>query len=83
MRKRSTTLTEPEQRLMEILWSRKSATVAEVVAALPEAERTAFNTVQTILRILEGKGYINHVAEGRAFRYAPVWSTANKLARAR
>jgi BlaI family penicillinase repressor len=57
---------------MEILWSRKSATVSEVVAALPEAERTAFNTVQTILRILEAKGYISHVAEGRAFRYAPV-----------
>jgi predicted transcriptional regulator len=55
-RKRSETLTEGEQRLMEVIWTRGSATVAEVLDALPERERPAFNTVQTMLRIMEKKG---------------------------
>jgi len=57
---------------MEILWERKSATVSEVVAALPARHRAAFNTVQTILRILETKGHVTHRVEGRAFRYIPL-----------
>lgn len=72
MRKRSSTLTEVEQRLMEVIWTRRSATVSEVVAALAPRHRAAFNTVQTTLRILEQKGYLEHRAEGRAFRYAPL-----------
>jgi predicted transcriptional regulator len=72
VRKRSTTLTEAEQRLMEVLWTRKSATVSEVVAALPAGQGAAFNTVQTVLRILEDKGYVSHRVEGRAFRYVPL-----------
>ncbi len=72
MRKRSATLTEGEQRLMEILWLRGSATVSEALSALPARERSAFNTVQTILRILEEKGYVSHRVEGRAFRYVPL-----------
>ena len=71
-RKKSATLTEVEQRLMEILWERDNATVAEVLEALPSEYRVAFNTVQTTIRILEGKGYLRHESEGRAFRYFPV-----------
>jgi len=71
-RKSSATLTEVEQRLMEVVWDRKSATVSEVVAALASAHQVAFNTVQTMLRILERKGYLRHKAEGRAFRYYPI-----------
>lgn len=68
-RKKSETLTEVEQSLMEVLWKAKSGTVSEVLAALPR--RVAFNTVQTTLRILEQKGYVGHHEEGRAFRYYP------------
>jgi predicted transcriptional regulator len=75
-RKKSVTLTEVEQRLMEVLWERGDATVAEVLEALPEDYRVAFNTVQTTIRILEQKGYLAHVAEGRAFRYRPVVARA-------
>lgn len=71
-RKKSATLTEVEQRLMEILWDRKSGTVSEVLAELSSERKVAFNTVQTTLRILENKGYLRHTAEGRAFRYHPV-----------
>jgi predicted transcriptional regulator len=72
VRKRSLVLTEAEQRLMEVLWARRSATVSEAQTALAPSHRAAFNTVQTTLRILERKGYVEHRAEGRAFRYVPV-----------
>jgi predicted transcriptional regulator len=68
-RKRSETLTEGEQRLMEVIWTHGSATVAEVLEALPERDRPAFNTVQTMLRIMEKKGYLRHEERGRAFIY--------------
>ncbi|MDQ6781654.1 MAG: BlaI/MecI/CopY family transcriptional regulator [Candidatus Eremiobacteraeota bacterium] len=71
-RKGSSTLTEAEQRLMEIVWLRKSATVSEVLAEISGERKVAFNTVQTMLRILERKGYLKHRPQGRAFRYYPV-----------
>ena len=72
-RKKSSTLTEVEQRLMEIIWDAPDgATVAEVHEALAPEYRVAFNTVQTTIRILEDKGYLNHRVEGRAFRYHAV-----------
>lgn len=70
-RKPSVTLTEAEQRLMEVLWERGRAGVAEVLKALPKTGRPAFNTVQTMLRILEQKGYLRHEEAGRAFIYYP------------
>jgi len=71
-RRRSVPLTEAEQRLMEIVWSAGPATVGQIVEAIPEAERPAYNTVQTIMKILERKGYVEHRAEGRAFVYQAV-----------
>jgi predicted transcriptional regulator len=71
-RKASVTLTEGEQRLMEVIWKRRHATVAQVLEQLPEDERPAFNTVQTLLRIMEQKGYLRHEEAGRAFVYYPV-----------
>jgi len=71
-RKKSPTLTEAELRLMDILWERGSATVNDVVDALPRKLSLAYNTVLTTLRILERKGYVRHEKSGRAFVYAPV-----------
>lgn len=65
-------LTEVEQRVMEVLWSAGNGTVSEVLAALETPKPLAFNTVQTMLRILEQKGYVRHTEEGRAFRYFPL-----------
>ncbi len=70
-RKKSTTLTDGELRLMDVLWVMGRATVADVVKALP-GERLAYNTVLTLMRILERKGYVQHEKEGRAFVYAPI-----------
>jgi BlaI family transcriptional regulator, penicillinase repressor len=69
-RRRSPSLTDGEARLMAVLWDKGQATVADVVAAL--RPRATYSTVQTILRILEGKGYVRHEKEGRAFVYRPV-----------
>lgn len=61
-------LTDREASLMEILWDLGPSTVAEVRAEL--ADDLAYTTVLTILRNLEGKGYVTHAEEGRAHRYS-------------
>jgi predicted transcriptional regulator len=73
-RKKSLNLTEGELRLMDVIWQKGSATVAEVADALPKELGLAYNTVLTTLRILEEKGYLTHTKseEGRAFRYSAV-----------
>jgi predicted transcriptional regulator len=71
-RRRSVPLTEVEQRLMEIVWAAGPVTVAQVVESLPDDARPAYNTVQTMMKILERKGYVQHRAEGRAFVYHSV-----------
>lgn len=70
--KKSATLTEAELRLMKILWSRGESTVGELVAALPNKNSLAYNSVLTTIRILEQKGYVRHRKEGRAFSYLAV-----------
>jgi predicted transcriptional regulator len=70
-RRRSVTLTEAELRLMEVLWLKGRATVAEVTAGLPPPP-IAYNSVLTTMRILERKGYVAHEEAGRAFLYRPL-----------
>jgi len=71
-RKPSQTLTAAELRLMDILWANGSATVNEVMEALPDDPPLAYNTVLTTLRILERKGYVSHEKNSRAFRFTPL-----------
>ena len=71
-RRKSTTLTDGELRLMNVLWDKERATVKEVVAALTGPNRPAYSTVLTMLRIVEEKGYARHEKRGRAFVYLPV-----------
>jgi predicted transcriptional regulator len=69
--RKSNTLTEAELRLMKILWRRGESAVTDLVAALPDGEALAYNSVLTTIRILEQKGYVEHRQEGRAFVYRP------------
>ncbi len=71
-RTRSPTLTDAEARVMSVLWRSRTATVADVVDALKESAGVSYSTVQTILRILEKKGYVRHEKIARAFVYHPV-----------
>lgn len=69
--RRSNTLTEAELRLMKLLWARGESGVGDLVAAMPDGEALAYNSVLTTIRILEKKGYVRHRQEGRAFLYVP------------
>jgi predicted transcriptional regulator len=69
--KKSNTLTEAELRLMKILWQRGESAVNDLVAAIPDGETLAYNSVLTTIRILEQKRYVEHRQEGRAFVYRP------------
>ena len=71
-RKKSTTLTEAELRIMQVLWDRKKATVAEVTDTLKDDANLAYTTVLTMMQILKKKGYVTHEKAGRAFVYEPV-----------
>jgi len=70
-RRRSNTLTEAELRLMDVLWLKGAATVADVTAALPPPP-IAYNSVLTTMRILERKGFVKHDEAGRAYVYRPL-----------
>jgi len=70
-RSKSATLTEAELRIMNVLWDNGSATVHEVLQALPAQPVLAYNSVLTIVRILEKKGYVKHEKDKRAHVYTP------------
>jgi BlaI family penicillinase repressor len=68
-RKKTLTLTNGEHRIMEVIWARGSATVADVVEALKGED--AYTTILTLMRILKDKGYLSSRKEGRAFVFVP------------
>ena len=71
-RKRSQTLTDGELRIMDVIWKLNEASVREVTEQLNQDEDVAYNTVQTMMGILETKGYLAHRKQGRAFVYRPL-----------
>ena len=70
-RPRPQELTPAELEIMQILWDRESAFVNDILAVLPDP-KPAYNTVSTIVRILEQKGYLAHKASGRSPEYYPI-----------
>ena len=71
-RKPSAWLTDAESEVMAVLWRLRRASVNDVVTALNETRAVTYSTVQTMLRILETKGYLTHEKVARAFVYTPV-----------
>jgi predicted transcriptional regulator len=57
---------------MRVLWDRARATVGAVVEGIEGPHKPAYNSVLTILKILERKGYVTHEKDGRAFVYVPL-----------
>lgn len=70
--RQSATLTEAELRIMEVLWLKGSATVQAVLDSLSAKPALAYNSVLTTVRVLEKKGYVEHIKDGRAHVYAPL-----------
>ncbi len=63
-------LTKAEEEVMQILWDLQEGNVAAIVNEFPEP-KPAYNTVSTIVRILESKGFVNYRKEGRGHIYFP------------
>jgi len=64
-------LTKAELQLMQLLWDRKRAFVNDLIEDLPNP-KPAYNTVSTIIRILEKKGFVSHDSYGKSHQYFPV-----------
>ncbi len=64
-------LTKAEEEVMQILWQLQKCNVAAIINELPEP-KPAYNTVSTIVRILESKGFVAHEQEGKGYLYYPL-----------
>lgn len=66
-------LTRAEEQIMQLLWDLERAMVNDLLERLPDP-KPAYNTVSTIIRILEQKGFVGHKAYGRSHEYFPLVS---------
>ncbi len=64
-------LTKAEEQVMQILWDKEKVFVKDVLAEMPNP-KPAYNTVSTIVRILESKGFVGHEVFGKSHRYYPI-----------
>ena len=64
-------LTKAEEEIMQILWELKHANVKDIIATIPEP-KPAYNTVSTIVRILENKGFVDYEKQGKGHIYFPI-----------
>ncbi len=69
-------LTRAEEEIMLILWQKGKGFVKDVLAEMPEP-KPAYNTVSTIIRILEKKGFVGYTAYGKTHEYYPLISRAD------
>lgn len=66
-------LTKAEEQIMQILWELKKGFVKDILEKIP-GPKPAYNTVSTIVRILEKKGFVGHTAFGKTHEYYPLIS---------
>ena len=66
-------LTKAEEQVMQILWNLEKGFVNDILEKFPEP-KPAYNTISTIVRILEKKGFIDHKAYGKTYEYFPIVS---------
>jgi BlaI family transcriptional regulator, penicillinase repressor len=64
-------LTRAEDQVMQILWKLEKAVVKDIIEQMPDP-KPAYNTVSTIIRILETKGFVDHKAYGKTHEYFPL-----------
>lgn len=66
-------LTRAEDQVMQLLWQLEKAVVKDIIEEMPDP-KPAYNTVSTIVRILETKGFVDHKAYGKTHEYFPLIS---------
>ncbi|GGI50200.1 transcriptional regulator [Mucilaginibacter galii] len=67
-------LTKAEEQVMQILWQLKEAIVKQILDKMPDDPKPAYNTVSTVVRVLESKGFVDHKAYGNSHVYFPIVS---------
>ncbi len=75
-------LSELEQQVMAVVWSRPASSAADIQRALEPQRPLKDSTIRTILTRLEEKGYVEHTVEGRTFLYSGTERPSNVAARA-
>jgi BlaI family penicillinase repressor len=68
-------LTKAEETIMQLLWQLKEAMVKDIIELMPEP-KPAYNTVSTVVRVLEGKKFVDHKPYGNSHVYFPLISEA-------
>lgn len=71
--KKEVYFTRAEEEIMQILWKIERGVVRDIIEQMPDP-KPAYNTVSTIIRILESKGYVSHKAYGKTHEYFPLIS---------
>jgi len=67
-------LTKTEERVMQILWRLKTAFVKDIIEAMPDDPKPPYNTISSVVRLLEKKGYVAYKAYGKTYEYFPAIS---------
>jgi BlaI family transcriptional regulator, penicillinase repressor len=67
-------LTKTEERVMQIIWKLKTCFVKDIIDALPDDPKPPYNTISSVVRILEKKEYVGYKAYGKTYEYYPLIS---------
>ena len=73
-------LTRAELELMQVIWKKEKVLVHDILDNLPEP-KPAYNTVSTLVRVLEKKGFVGHKAYGKTYEYFPLVSKEDYTSR--
>ena len=73
-------LTRAELELMQVIWKKEKVLVHDILDDLPEP-KPAYNTVSTLVRVLEKKGFVGHKAYGKTYEYYPLVSKEDYTSR--
>ena len=69
-------LTKAEERIMQILWKLEHAFVKDIIEEIEEEPKPPYNTISSIVRLLEKKGYVSYKAYGKTYEYFPAITKA-------
>jgi BlaI family transcriptional regulator, penicillinase repressor len=69
-------LTKAEEKIMQALWDIEKGFVKDIIAHLEDEPKPQYTTVSTIVRILENKGFVSHIAYGKTHEYFPLVTRA-------
>ena len=70
-------LTKTEERIMQVFWDLKKAFVKDVIEQLPDDPKPPYNTISSVVRLLEKKGYLGHRTYGKTHEYFPTINKAS------